>query len=101
MTYQPTDSELAEAMRWGDCGMAVTRMFEMEPCGKPAAGVIVYEFDGAWFASSACAWHTNAAGAGAAVPLHRLLDLAWRQSYDDEADHRHAGNPYGSWRQPA
>ena len=81
-----TDEQLLEAMRWAKCSMAVIHGGELEPCEKPAVGVLVDEFEGDTFASSACAWHINRAGAGAGVPLHRLLAFVWDEGFDAMSD---------------
>lgn len=89
-----TDEQLLEAMRWAKCSMAVIHGGELEPCEKPAVGVLVDEFEGDTFASSACAWHINRAGAG--VPLHRLLALVWDQAKRDglkQSDWEHGDTP--------
>lgn len=91
-----TDEQLLEAMRWAKCSMAVIHGGGLEPCEKPAVGVLVDEFEGDTFASSACAWHINRAGAGAGVPLHRLLALVWDQAKRDglkQSDWEHGDTP--------
>ena len=76
----PTDEAIASALSSTSCGMAITRRGELDACDKPTAGLLVARWEGDVAVTAACAWHLNAAGQHAAVPLRRIVDVAARTS---------------------
>lgn len=72
------DSEaVREAAHETTCGMAVTRDWELEPCGKPTAAVVATEWDGAWWVWAMCIRHAYVnGGCRNAVPLSRITEEA-------------------------
>lgn len=57
------------------CDMGASRGDDYEPCDKPAATIVTYEWDGTYWTDPMCVWHAyRMGGQRNAIPLDRLVE---------------------------